>query len=208
MDSSNSTGRTNIQDTLALRSLRFITTAGAGLSRDERHLMSETQISLPFVDLERGQMSGTQLLDIMATTLRESWGLLLTLEAPQAYGLEPSDKEKHWKRQSELHLKFLSQFWDGDDGIHSCDTFGLLESARVLLTDELQFQAKFEAEARSFLVDRSTAYEIYESVVDLLVYLHNTQAAVVRRLGDVMAELEYLPNCHADQQADESLLTA
>jgi hypothetical protein len=170
--------------------------------------MSETQISLPFVDLERGKMSGTQLLDFMATTLRESWGLLLSIEVTQAYGLEPSEKDDHWKHQSELHLKFLSQFWDGDDGIHSCDTFGLLESARVLLTNELQFQAKFEAEARSFLVNCSTGHEIYDSVVDLLVYLHNTQAAVVRRLGDVMAELESLPNRHADQQADESVLTA
>lgn len=153
-------------------------------------------------------MSGTQLLDIMATTLRESWGLLLSLELPQTYGLEPSDKDEHWKQQSELHLTFLRDLWDSEDGIHSSNPFGVLESARALLTNELQFQAKFEAEARLFLEDCSADHEIYESVVDLLVYLHNTQAAVVRRLGDVMAELKSQSHPHASQQAGESLMTA
>lgn len=153
-------------------------------------------------------MSGTQLLDIMATTLRESWGLLLSLEVPQTYGLKPSGKDEHWKRQSELQLKFLSDFWDPEDGIYSDDPCGVLESARVLLINELQFQAKFEAEAKSFLNHCSAGHDCYESVVDLLVYLHNTQAAVVRRLGDVMTELKSQSHRQANQQARESLMTA
>lgn len=155
-----------------------------------------------------GHNSGTQLLDIMATTLRESWGLLLSLEVPQSYLLEPSDKDEHWKNQTELHLKFLSDFWDSDNGFLDRYQFGVLKLAQEFLTKELQFQAKFEVEAREFLEECSSGHEIYNEVVDLLEYLLTTQAALVRRLGEVMAELKSQSHLQAKQQARGSLITA
>ena len=72
-------------------------------------------------------MSGTELLNIMTTTLSESWGLILSIESTQNYGLDLEGRDEHWTHQTEMHLRFLREFWDNEKGFHSDCAYGALE---------------------------------------------------------------------------------
>lgn len=168
--------------------------------------MSQVQIPLISVHAHEGQMSGTQLMDIMSTTLRDSWGVLLGIQTTQQCGLEPFEKDEHWKRQTELHLRFLRNFWNDDEGFCAAFAIGLFELARTFLTNELHFQAKFESEVRSYM-NESSGYEDDE-LKQLFEYLLATQAAIAFRLGEVLSELKSHPHHYMTQETHDALMIA
>lgn len=155
------------------------------------------------------RMSATHLMDIMSTTLRESWGLLLITQTIENYELEPADKDEHWRLQAERHLEFLKVFGDYEERDPDFE-FVPLEIAREVLSVEMQFQAKFDAEVRSFLNELSSESDhcLQEEVENVLRYLLTTQAAIASRLGEVLSELKSYPHHYAKQQAHDVLLTS
>ena len=111
------------------------------------------------------------------------------------------------------HHRLLLSSGLGDDDLMNCNFYSdfdlrALELVREFLWNELKFQSKFEAEAKSFLERCSADHEIYQDVVHLLEYLHTIQAALVRRLGDVTAELTTQLENQVPEQAHGGLTAA
>lgn len=150
--------------------------------------MKSSSFLIPSSELTGKQKLGETYLDLMFATLKESSRIALFLWWPTAYGLEPSNSEAHWKRQNEILVKLLHEISYGGDSLDY--EFGPLELVSECLTNELKFQATFEAEVRQFLEDYTPDDDIYEEVVELLEYLLTTQASLSRRLRGVTSELE------------------
>lgn len=113
--------------------------------------MNSSSFPIPSSELTSRQTLGETYLDLMFTTLKESSRIALFLWWPSAYGLDPSNSEAHWKRQNEILVKFMQELAYGGDSLDY--EFGPLELLSECLTNELKFQATFEAEVRQFLED-------------------------------------------------------
>ena len=137
------------------------------------------------------QESGALLLDIVRSTLTESWGTLLFLDDALNFICLPEDMpEAHWNRQTEFIGTFLRHSMCNGGFATSTEEYHdeALELTKAFLTEELEFQLMVATAARNELSVDLDDYEM-SSIAELLQYSLTVQAAVVGRMKIVASEV-------------------
>lgn len=130
------------------------------------------------------------LLEILTTTLKESWGILLYVEWPESYGLELDYLDEHWGSHAKTIQEFLKDHGDSDNSFVGDYKVGALQLLHELLIRELRVQSTLQQDVHSMLEESLDDSDVREPLTSLLGYLHITQAALLERLEFIRVEIE------------------
>ena len=153
--------------------------------------MLASTVSVPSFTALDSDAQRAKLLEIMTTTLSESWTIILKVDEPLCVMGDQMDLNTHWNHQAEMIQRFLSGSL-GDRGFGNAEAQDYFDTVSVMiefLTEELRFQSKLLLESLDYLVDDVELGRTCH-VDELEQYLVVTRAAIGERLEYLLGEMK------------------